>query len=93
MFKRGLLVPLFGAFVGLSGLLCHVSRAEPSQTGPSQAKPSQTKGEAAKSVRPNIVWISTEDMSLHLGAYGDKVARTPTLDRLAEAVRASSLAP
>src|SRR5690606_26626540 len=34
-------------------------------------------------VRPNILWISTEDMSPHLGAYGDRLARTPTLDRLA----------
>jgi N-sulfoglucosamine sulfohydrolase len=33
--------------------------------------------------RPNIVWISTEDMSPHVGAYGDTLARTPTLDRLA----------
>ena len=38
--------------------------------------------------RPNIVWISNEDMSPRLGAYGDKLARTPTLDRLArESVR------
>jgi arylsulfatase A-like enzyme len=37
----------------------------------------------AQTVRPNILWISTEDMSLHLGAYGDALARTPTLDRLA----------
>jgi hypothetical protein len=34
--------------------------------------------------RPNIVWISTEDMSPRLGAYGDALARTPTLDRLAK---------
>jgi arylsulfatase A-like enzyme len=33
--------------------------------------------------RPNVVWISNEDMSPKLGAYGDKVARTPALDRLA----------
>jgi N-sulfoglucosamine sulfohydrolase len=32
---------------------------------------------------PNIVWISTEDFSPHLGCYGDKVARTPNIDRLA----------
>lgn len=38
--------------------------------------------------RPNILWISVEDMSPHLGAYGDPVARTPALDRLArESVR------
>ncbi|MBI5009566.1 MAG: sulfatase-like hydrolase/transferase, partial [Bacteroidia bacterium] len=32
---------------------------------------------------PNILWISTEDMSPHLGCYGDKVAKTPNIDRLA----------
>ena len=38
--------------------------------------------------RPNIVWISNEDMSPRLGAYGDATARTPVLDRLArESVR------
>lgn len=33
--------------------------------------------------RPNILWLSTEDMSPHLGCYGDKEARTPNIDRLA----------
>jgi len=33
--------------------------------------------------QPNILWISTEDLSPHLGCYGDKVARTPNIDRLA----------
>jgi arylsulfatase A-like enzyme len=33
--------------------------------------------------RPNIVWISNEDMSPRLGAYGDTLARTPVLDRFA----------
>src|SRR5687767_12596511 len=38
--------------------------------------------------RPNIVWISNEDMSPRLGAYGDATARTPVLDRLArESIR------
>lgn len=44
--------------------------------------------QASSASRPNIVWISNEDMSPRLGAYGDKLARTPTLDRLArESVR------
>ena len=43
---------------------------------------------ARQPARPNFVWISTEDMSPRLGAYGDALARTPTLDRLAkQAVR------
>ncbi len=38
--------------------------------------------------RPNIVWISCEDISAHLGCYGDPHAITPNLDRLAnEGVR------
>ena len=37
----------------------------------------------AEPARPNILWISNEDMSPHLGAYGDRLARTPALDRLA----------
>lgn len=32
---------------------------------------------------PNIIWISTEDLSPHLGCYGDKTAKTPNLDKLA----------
>ena len=35
--------------------------------------------------RPNILWITVEDMSLHLGSYGDSLAHTPNLDRLAAA--------
>jgi N-sulfoglucosamine sulfohydrolase len=39
----------------------------------------------ARPSRPNILWISNEDMSPRLGAYGDTLARTPNLDRLAAA--------
>ncbi|MEX0718633.1 MAG: sulfatase-like hydrolase/transferase [Planctomycetaceae bacterium] len=34
--------------------------------------------------RPNIVWITCEDISAHLGCYGHEHARTPHLDRFAE---------
>ena len=38
--------------------------------------------------RLNILWISLEDTSPRLGCYGDTVARTPNIDRLAsEGVR------
>jgi len=40
------------------------------------AKPTETK--------PNILWITTEDISPHLGCYGDKYAYTPTLDKMAK---------
>lgn len=33
--------------------------------------------------RPNILWLSAEDVSPLLGCYGDAFARTPNLDRLA----------
>jgi N-sulfoglucosamine sulfohydrolase len=33
--------------------------------------------------RPNILWITCEDMSPNLGCYGDAYAVTPNLDRLA----------
>jgi len=34
---------------------------------------------------PNILWITSEDNSAFLGAYGDDYADTPNLDRLADA--------
>ena len=33
--------------------------------------------------RPNIVWISLEDITPMMGCYGDKYARTPVFDSLA----------
>ncbi|HPM83500.1 MAG TPA: sulfatase-like hydrolase/transferase [Candidatus Anammoximicrobium sp.] len=36
------------------------------------------------SVRPNILWITAEDIGPHLGCYGDGYAVTPNLDRLAQ---------
>lgn len=39
--------------------------------------------EPTATVHPNILWISAEDLSPRLGSYGDEVARTPNLDRLA----------
>ncbi|HOE10342.1 MAG TPA: sulfatase-like hydrolase/transferase [bacterium] len=33
--------------------------------------------------RPNILWLTTEDMSPDLGCYGDTWAITPNIDRLA----------
>lgn len=43
---------------------------------------------AAADDRPNILLIMAEDLSPRIGAYGDKIARTPNIDRLAtESVR------
>ncbi len=34
--------------------------------------------------RPNILWITAEDMSPTLGCYGDDYATTPNIDKLAK---------
>jgi uncharacterized sulfatase len=39
--------------------------------------------EQAPAERPNILWITCEDISPHIGCYGDAYAITPNLDRLA----------
>ncbi|MGQ9621624.1 MAG: sulfatase-like hydrolase/transferase [Bacteroidales bacterium] len=42
--------------------------------------------------RPNILWISTEDLSPHFGCYGDELAKTPNIDKLAaQGVRYTSV--
>ncbi|MEI6235805.1 MAG: sulfatase-like hydrolase/transferase [Planctomycetota bacterium] len=33
--------------------------------------------------KPNILWLVSEDNDCYLGCYGDKLARTPTIDKLA----------
>lgn len=33
--------------------------------------------------RPNILWVSIEDLSPRLGCYGDKLAKSPNIDGLA----------
>ena len=42
------------------------------------ANPAQSKEQ------PNILLLVAEDLSNRLGAYGDQVARTPNIDRLAQ---------
>jgi arylsulfatase A-like enzyme len=65
----------------LAGMIVVGSRAASPGTEAAQPR-------APQRAHPNIVWISNEDMSPHLGVYGDRVARTPVLDRLArEAIR------
>ena len=46
---------------------------------------SQTiESNAAENKRPNILWLSCEDISPHLGCFGDEHAITPNIDQLAE---------
>jgi arylsulfatase A-like enzyme len=53
-----------------------------------RAAPASRQTAVPPSSPPNIVWISNEDMSPHLGVYGDATARTPALDRFAtQAIR------
>lgn len=48
----------------------------------------QSLASMAQGPRPNILWITIEDFSPKLGCYGDRLAITPNIDRLAaEGVR------
>ena len=38
---------------------------------------------ATPRARPNILWLVSEDNNPYIGAYGDKLARTPNIDALA----------
>lgn len=40
--------------------------------------------QAARRDRPNILWIVSEDNNPFIGAYGDRLARTPHIDALAK---------
>lgn len=51
-----------------------------SSTATAAEKPAARKLTAK---RPNILWISCEDISPHLGCYGDEYATTPHIDGLA----------
>jgi N-sulfoglucosamine sulfohydrolase len=63
--------------------LVAVSALAADSRGPAGSQPKPQPPATTRAVRPNIVWISNEDMSPHVGVYGDSLARTPTLDRLA----------
>jgi uncharacterized sulfatase len=39
---------------------------------------------AAAELRPNILWLTSEDHGPHLGCYGDDFATTPSVDALAK---------
>ena len=40
--------------------------------------------ESSRAKRPNILWISCEDISGHLGCYGEEFAITPNIDKFAK---------
>ncbi|AQG78826.1 sulfatase-like hydrolase/transferase [Spirosoma montaniterrae] len=74
---------LFVAFSGVGiGLLLVAARLQPAGLGLATQVPVS---------RPNILWLSCEDMSPHLGCYGDTTVPTPNIDRLArEGIRFSN---
>ncbi|MBT7163629.1 MAG: sulfatase, partial [Victivallales bacterium] len=45
--------------------------------------PSRAVRAQAATQRPNVLWISTEDISPDLGCYGDSYAVTPHIDEFA----------
>lgn len=50
--------------------------------------PGIARPDAASDTKPNIVWLSCEDISPHIGCFGDNHAITPNIDQLArEGVR------
>ncbi len=49
----------------------------------SMAQLRELRSTEATASRPNILWIVSEDNNPLMGCYGHKLARTPTLDRLA----------
>jgi hypothetical protein len=56
-----------------------VGAARVPATSPSDGAPAAAREES----QPNVLWFISDDPSPYLGAYGDPVARTPTIDRLA----------
>ena len=62
----------------LTVLLCTCDRALKSDLALTQVP-----GNGQRSSRPNILWLTCEDISPLLAAFGDSTAKTPNLDRLA----------
>src|SRR5262249_19524889 len=43
----------------------------------------QAQAQTPRAEQPNILWLTSEDHGPHMGCYGDRVATTPNIDRLA----------
>jgi len=68
----------------LALLLCILALTLFSCTGKTPLKTSVKETSASKNnSKPNILWIIAEDFSPDAGCYGNKLARTPNIDRLA----------
>jgi arylsulfatase A-like enzyme len=62
---------LYFLFLGTVGLLVAL--------GPAACAPAATA-----SRRPNVLFIVVDDLNTRIGCYGDAIAQTPNLDRLAQ---------
>lgn len=60
-----------------------ISRRELFAAGAAAGIAAAAPAAVANSGRPNILWLVSEDNNPFIGAYGDRVARTPTIDALA----------
>jgi uncharacterized sulfatase len=66
--------------IGLTAMLA-MGPAAACRPGANPAE--QAPGASSAAVRPNILWITSEDNGPQLGAYGDPYATSPSLDGLA----------
>ncbi|WP_327657625.1 sulfatase-like hydrolase/transferase [Streptomyces sp. NBC_00483] len=64
-------------FAALAGAVATTAVTAPAADAATDSSP------RAAAERPNVLWLVAEDHYPFVGAYGDPVARTPTLDRLA----------
>jgi arylsulfatase A-like enzyme len=59
------------------------SNSQPTRRGFAATLASAALAPAAQAARPNILWITCEDIGPALGCYGDTYADSPNLDKLA----------
>ena len=80
--RRG--IPTAGMVILLQGFLCLATLPGGAAAEAGQAPEGNTVMRTGMSARrPNILWLVSEDNDTFLGCYGDPLAHTPTLDRLA----------
>lgn len=70
------------SFINISILLVFLAMSSCQQTG--NYSTSEKLQQVNFDYQPNILWISTEDISPYLTLYGDSTIETPNIDRLAE---------
>jgi len=76
--KRLKMIPIKLVITWLMGLLCFFSLSAAASGETQTGRPVRQAHD-----RPNILWISLEDITPMMGCYGDTYARTPVFDSLA----------